>query len=283
MRLNENIAVSTSRVLLVPYDAHHVEKYHKWMEDPSIREATASERLSLEEEYENQASWRESSDKLTFIVCAPLPQGAATTTTATTTTTTNDNGDSSDTKEKNGAVIAGVGDAADRMVGDVNLFLSPWDDGGEGDDNGEGEQKGKEGEAKTYYTAEIDIMIADPGFRGKGLGRAAVATFLSFVRRHLDGILAEYMKGLFGSAVSNEKPVLKDVVAKINADNKASIVLFKALGFEQRGETNYFGEIRMVFEGFGETDAWEGRNSGVMGEGYEELGYDRSRLGKGAE
>ncbi|KAK6954739.1 hypothetical protein Daesc_004708 [Daldinia eschscholtzii] len=262
MRLNENIAVSTSRILLVPYDAHHVEQYHKWMEDPSIREATASERLSLEEEYENQASWRESPDKLTFIVCAPLPQGH--------------DGPPGAQEGKKGAVLAGVGDAVHRMVGDVNLFLSPWD----GDDEDEQEQKEKE--AKTYYTAEIDIMIADPEFRGKGLGRAAVATFLSFVRRRLDGVLAEYT-GSLGVADANidGKPVLRDVVAKINADNKASIVLFKALGFKQRGETNYFGEIQMVFEGFGERDdGWERMNSGVMGDGYEELVYDRSQLKK---
>ncbi|KAI1469734.1 GNAT domain-containing protein [Daldinia caldariorum] len=279
MRLNENTAVSTSRVLLVPYDAHHVEKYHQWMEDPSIREATASERLSLEEEYENQASWREASDKLTFIVCAPLLRGAA----------GGGNG-SSDAREKKGSVVAGVVDAADRMVGDVNLFLSPWDDDDDDyDEKGEGEQGGDDKErkgedAKTYYTAEIDIMIADPRCRGKGLGRAAVATFLSFVRRHLDSILAEYTAGSLNGAERNGKPVLRDVVAKINAENTASIVLFKALGFEQRGERNYFGEIRMVFEGFGGADGWEGRrDSGVMGEGYEELVYDRLRLKMGVE
>ncbi|OTB13673.1 hypothetical protein K445DRAFT_24520 [Daldinia sp. EC12] len=261
MRLNENIAVSTSRVLLVPYDAHHVQKYHEWMEDPSIREATASERLSLEEEYENQASWRESPDKLTFIVCAPLLQG-------------HDDPPGAQEGKKKGAVLVGVGDAVDRMVGDVNMFLSRWDD----DD----EQEQKEKEAKTYYTAEIDIMIADPKFRGKGLGRAAVATFLSFVRRHLDGILAEYTGSLdVADTNTNGKPVLKDIVAKINADNKASIVLFKALGFKQSGETNYFGEIQMVFEGFEETDdEWERMNSGIMGDGYKELVYDRSQLKK---
>ncbi|KAI1643129.1 GNAT domain-containing protein [Daldinia loculata] len=266
MRLNEDIAISTSKVLLVPYDAHHVQQYHRWMEDPSIREATASERLSLEEEYENQASWRESRDKLTFIVCAPLLRG----------------GGSLDVEETK-AVLAGVGDAVDRMVGDVNLFLSPWD--GDGDDEEQAQaQKGDEKEAKTYCTAEIDIMIADPKFRGVGLGRAAVATFLYFVRQHLDGILAEYMGSLdiptANSKTATSKPVLKDVVAKINADNKASIVLFQALGFKQRGETNYFGEIEMVFEGFGfgEIDEWDKMSSSVMGDRYEELFYDRSQL-----
>jgi len=27
-------AVSTSKVLLVPYEKHHVHKYHTWMQDP---------------------------------------------------------------------------------------------------------------------------------------------------------------------------------------------------------------------------------------------------------
>src|SRR5690349_18241395 len=27
-------AVSTSRLVLVPYSAHHVPKYHEWMKDP---------------------------------------------------------------------------------------------------------------------------------------------------------------------------------------------------------------------------------------------------------
>ncbi|KAI0135707.1 GNAT domain-containing protein [Daldinia grandis] len=271
MRLNENIAVSTSKVLLVPYDAHHVQQYHRWMEDASIREATASERLSLAEEYENQASWRESRDKLTFIVCAPLVRGGEA-----------DASSGSGGKEGGREVVfAGV----ERMVGDVNLFLSPWDGEGGGGGQGEGreqmgdggEQMGDGEEAKAYYTAEIDIMIADPKFRGVGLGRAAVATFLSFVRRHLDGILAEYT-GSLDIRSANGRPVLKDVVAKINAGNKASIVLFQALGFRQRGETNYFGEIEMVLEGVGEIDGWEKTGSSVMGDMYRELFYDRSQL-----
>ncbi|PFH61004.1 hypothetical protein XA68_18422 [Ophiocordyceps unilateralis] len=71
MRLNENTTVSTSKILLVPYQEHHVPEYHNWMQDPSILEATASEPLTLEEEFANQAEWRAAGDKLTFILCEP--------------------------------------------------------------------------------------------------------------------------------------------------------------------------------------------------------------------
>ncbi|RNF03546.1 N-acetyltransferase [Trypanosoma rangeli] len=69
---NERVLVSGSRLRLVPYLAHHVPRYYEWMGDSELMQCTASERLTLEEEYDNQRDWLHAEDKLTFIVLAPL-------------------------------------------------------------------------------------------------------------------------------------------------------------------------------------------------------------------
>ncbi|XP_073282418.1 GCN5-related N-acetyltransferase 9-like isoform X3 [Primulina huaijiensis] len=56
------------RVILVPYMKDHVPKYHAWMQDPGILQATASEPLTLDQEYEMQLSWTQDTSKHTFIV-----------------------------------------------------------------------------------------------------------------------------------------------------------------------------------------------------------------------
>ena len=48
----------------MPYREEHVEAYHAWMEDEALREATASERLSLVEEHEMQRSWHDDHTKV---------------------------------------------------------------------------------------------------------------------------------------------------------------------------------------------------------------------------
>mmetsp|Transcript_76196 Transcript_76196/g.176777 ORF Transcript_76196/g.176777 Transcript_76196/m.176777 type:complete len:195 (-) Transcript_76196:80-664(-) len=56
------------RCILVPYEASMVPTYHQWMLDPELLELTGSEPLSLEEEFQMQASWHEDPDKLSFIL-----------------------------------------------------------------------------------------------------------------------------------------------------------------------------------------------------------------------
>ena len=60
--------IQGDKISLVPYRAHHVERYHHWMQDKELQELTASEPLSLEQEYKMQKSWAHDEDKLTFVV-----------------------------------------------------------------------------------------------------------------------------------------------------------------------------------------------------------------------
>ncbi|CEG70205.1 Putative Translation initiation factor 2C [Rhizopus microsporus] len=70
MKINENLILIGQLVALVPYKPEHVPKYHEWMKSPFLQEMTASEPLSLEEEYEMQQSWHQDDKKLTFIITA---------------------------------------------------------------------------------------------------------------------------------------------------------------------------------------------------------------------
>ncbi|KAI0428487.1 acetyltransferase domain-containing protein [Xylaria sp. FL1042] len=271
MRINESLAISTSKILLVPYDAHHVQRYHQWMQDEDLREATASDLLTLEEEYENQQSWRTAHDKLTFIVCQP----------ATITSTADADTDA--------AIFAGEDDAEARMVGDVNLFLTPDEEDEEDAEAGgnnhasEGEKVDNSEKGKTqtnHVKGEIDIMIASPSHRRKGCGEAAVRAFLRFLVRHHGAILEEYAAATTSSATpSTSAPHrLKRLMAKINADNTGSIRLFEKVGFRRHGEPNYFNEVSMVLSDFLPLATGTGSEAEADRRSYRECFYDRSRL-----
>lgn len=68
MKLNQNTMLLGKKVVLVPYTAEHVPRYHEWMKSEELRTLTASEQLTLQQEYDMQCSWCEDEDKCTFIV-----------------------------------------------------------------------------------------------------------------------------------------------------------------------------------------------------------------------
>ena len=52
-----SMSFAGEKVILVPYMREHVPKYHQWMQDPSLLQATGSEPLTLDQEYQMHLSW----------------------------------------------------------------------------------------------------------------------------------------------------------------------------------------------------------------------------------
>eukprot|EP00041_Stephanoeca_diplocostata_P017593 m.358113 g.358113 ORF g.358113 m.358113 type:complete len:147 (-) comp20757_c0_seq19:2373-2813(-) len=100
MKQNEFTCISGVSTRLVPYCHRHVLKYHGWMQSQELQELTASEPLSLDQEYEMHGSWRTDADKCTFIVTSAMPKDT----------------------------YLSAADEIELMVGDVNLFLNDADD-----------------------------------------------------------------------------------------------------------------------------------------------------------
>ena len=198
MKLNYETCIIGTKCVLVPYRQSHVERYHGWMLDPALLEATGSEPLSLEEEYEMQESWRTDDKKCTFIVLQrdnlsrePPEHGQV----------------------DNDFIVENLG----AMVGDVNLFLSEEDDeeenvGEEEKPEGNEQQSGNVAIEKRGMQAELDIMIAEKSARGQGIGLEASCLMMLYGVRHLG---------------------IRRFFCKINEDNHSSLSLFRKLKFEE--------------------------------------------------
>ncbi|XP_067913920.1 N-acetyltransferase 9 isoform X2 [Heterodontus francisci] len=161
MRLNEEVFLEGRLAALVPYSAKHVLRYHQWMKSEELQKLTASEPLTLEQEYQMQRSWREDADKCTFIVLDKLKW------------------------------MSGLCAEEDCMLGDVNLFLTDPED---------------------PTMAEIEIMIAEPSYRGKGFGKEVTMMMMYY------GVT---------------KLGITKFQAKINLENTISIAMFQNFHFEE--------------------------------------------------
>ncbi|KAL5341308.1 GNAT domain-containing protein [Aspergillus crustosus] len=243
MLLNATTAISTSKVLLVPYSKWHVPRYHEWMQDEEIQEATASEPLTLEEEYAMQQSWRNDADKLTFIICLPL---------------TEDNHESSDLEP-----LTPESDSPTRLIGDMNLFLRIDD--------------GDDGTSSPEIIGEIELMIAEKKDQKRGFGKAALLTFLRYVVGHEAEIVEEFLLGEKDREANVTERKFAALSVKIGEKNERSLKLFESVGFERVGESpSYFGEweLRRVRDGLGMENA-ERELEGTGVKGYREAVYQR--------
>jgi RimJ/RimL family protein N-acetyltransferase len=92
------------------------------------------------------------------------------------------------------------------MIGDVNLFFHEY---------------------LEAHECEIDVMIAEKGARGKGLGAEAVRTAMQFAKN-------VYAK--------------QRCIAKIKIDNMPSIKLFENLHFQKFAELKHFDEVHYAFD-----------------------------------
>jgi len=89
------------------------------------------------------------------------------------------------------------------MAGDVNLYMNDLDD---------------------FQTAEIEIMIAEPQSRGRGLGKESVLLMIDFAVEHLD---------------------IHTFRAKIGESNVTSLHLFRSLGFKDITYSEVFKEVTL--------------------------------------
>ncbi|XP_017289427.1 N-acetyltransferase 9 [Kryptolebias marmoratus] len=173
MKINENTLLEGKTVVLVPYNEEHVPRYHEWMKSPELQQLTASEPLSLEQEYDMQRSWREDNDKCTFIIL-----------------------------DKQRWAEPGV-EEEQCMVGDVNIFLTDPTD---------------------LSVAELEIMIAEPTYRGRGIGKEVTSIMMCY------GVTK------FG---------VRKFQVKIGVDNQVSVSMFKKLHFREVSVCDVFKEVTL--------------------------------------
>ncbi|KAJ3807022.1 GNAT domain-containing protein [Lentinula aff. lateritia] len=225
MLCNKNTVLVGKKILLVPYRIEHVAKYHAWMENEELRTLTASEPLTLDQEYDMQRKWQMDEDKLTFIILAR-------------------EGDAfiPDTVNPTDSQVSSL-----PMVGDVNIFFSgtphsvsestnrpPFDDSQE-------------------FTAEAEIMIAEPLYRRRGYAKEALRLMFEYVTGRptsyfIQNPRVEMSQGEETRQISVKMPHSippTSLITRISDTNTPSIKLFEKLGFRITKHVEVFEEVEL--------------------------------------
>lgn len=135
--------------------------------------------------------------------------------------------------------------------------MYPYDDDDE--DNVQNEEKKN---SEDFVVGELEIMIAQPSARGKGLAHEALQAFMWYISSSLPSLLAEYTQ-----QDKQRRASLRYLRVKIDKDNKRSLALFEKLGFKHSTGPNYFGELELRANML---------NGGVNMENVEKLVYGSS-------
>ncbi|EFP90111.2 hypothetical protein PGT21_032456 [Puccinia graminis f. sp. tritici] len=244
MRVNEQTAIIGPRVVLVPYRKEHVPQYHEWMSDQELRESTASEPLSLQEEYEMCERWALDQDKLTFIIFARNPCLSRT--------------------SDQPAGYKSYSDYLGQMIGDVNLFISP--------DESSDSTAAETAQSSHIYKGELEIMIASAQHRKLGLATEALQLFISYIQ--IISLLQSH--SLVGS--TSYFPTLSFFFVKIAFSNTISQGLFEKLGFEKKITNKIFEEheYRLNFSESAITITIDRKNSLKQSEETDEILDDQA-------
>ena len=220
MKENERTAIIGSKVQLVPYEKQHVLKYHNWMQNPFLLETTASEPLSLQEEYDMQQSWRDDKDKCTFIVCdfeklndcqnKPIQF-------------------SSSSVVKNDEMGLGQDATVVSMIGDVNLFVEDEPNRGQilimiAEGIAPNDINNNNNGINTHTNTNTNTSTKS--YQRSGYGTEAVKLMIIYAYKQLQ---------------------MHEFIVKISQDNHASINMFtKKLSFVHLYDTDVFKESTFI-------------------------------------
>lgn len=189
MKDDWNIHIIGEKVEFIPYCCSHVPKYHCWLQDPFIQAMTMTDAVSLEEEYDSQKEWKIDHSRTIFIVLIranEISDEASVPTAGDVNLSIKDGSDITSSIEKSPMECSSkIDDELSRMIGDVNLFYHNTDEGVE---------------------AEINIMIAESIYRGKGLAK-------------------EILKLIIHYGIQNKQ--VRKFIAKIDKSNNPSLQLFR--------------------------------------------------------